>query len=76
MRSVRGQLATGMFITLGVVFLVVGLGLGVATRSVVEAYMASRLDRDTEGLLSALRYSPESGIRRVQAKTAGSTLQS
>ena len=63
MKSVQRQLATGMFATLAVVFVLLGIGLGMATRSVVEAYMETRLDHDAESLLSALRLGQGSAVR-------------
>ncbi len=63
MKSVQRQLATGMFTTLALVFVALGIGLGIATRSVVEAYMETRLDHDAENLLSALRLGRGGGVR-------------
>ncbi len=69
MKSVQRQLATGMFATLAVVFVVLGIGLGIATRTVVEAYMETRLDHDAENLLSALHLG-QGGAVRLRAQRA------
>ena len=69
MKSVQRQLAAGMFATLALVFVVLGLGVGMATRSVVETYMEKRLDHDAENLLSALRLGP-GGTVRLRAQRA------
>ena len=59
MSTLRVRLALGMLWALGAVLLALGVGLGLATRSVVESYMETRLDHDAESLLSVLEFDAE-----------------
>lgn len=68
MTSLRARLSAGLLSALVVTFLLLGLGLGAAARSVVEAHMISRLDHDAESLLAALEIPADAAPRLDEAR--------
>jgi len=56
MRSLQFRLSFGLFISLVLAFVVIWLLVSNASRYLAESYIATRLEHDTESLLTAIRF--------------------
>ena len=55
MRSLQFRLSTGLFISLVLAFVVLWILVSNASRYLAEGYIATRLEHDTESLLTAIQ---------------------
>jgi signal transduction histidine kinase len=56
MRSLQFRLSTGLFISLVLAFVVLWILVSNASRYLAESYIATRLEHDTESLLTAIQF--------------------